>query len=60
MGTRPAPICLEFPKGLRQYPVLSHAQAAALADDGAFPDPAETLDIEFGKDNASPGAFFLR
>lgn len=58
-GDTPGTNLPEFPKGLRQYPVLSHAQAAALADDGAFPDPAETLDMEFGKDNASPGAFFL-
>jgi SOS-response transcriptional repressor LexA len=58
-GDAPGTNLPQFHKSLRQYPVLSHAQAASLADDGAFPDPAESLDIEFGKDNASPDAFFL-
>lgn len=45
--------------GLRQYPVFSHTQAAALADAGDLPEPGKSLDTEFGKDGASPRAFFL-
>ncbi|MBK0114568.1 MULTISPECIES: LexA family protein [Delftia] len=44
-------------KGMRQYPVLSHTQAAALAEVGALPELTES--IEFGKDDASARAFFL-
>ncbi|EPD38254.1 hypothetical protein HMPREF9701_03738 [Delftia acidovorans CCUG 274B] len=46
-------------KDLRQFPVLSHSQAAALVDAGALSEFVECLDIEFGKDYASIRAFFL-
>lgn len=48
-----------LPKSLRQYSVLSHTQAAALADGGDLPEPGKILDTEFGKEGVSPRAFFL-
>lgn len=48
-----------LPEGLRQYSVLSHTQAASLADGGDLPEAGESLDTEFGKEGPSPRAFFL-
>lgn len=49
----------EASPGPRQYPVLSHTQAASLADGGALPKLGKILDTEFGKYGPSTRAFFL-